>query len=363
MKSIVSNWHKYLILFCFTLTCCFPKKTTTQQTESYVTHSVKGSEDRLKKVNITFPIDSISPHFVAQLPMLNVKKWHQKKQFQGKFSIDSVMQLIFGNNYLQLACDDFGNASTTEILNVALWKAKNANEKRFTNYWVEGYVAFPDTTNEMNETRVNGDTLISLSNKNYAIVSTSTIANKFPDFMRVGRFSAAFLGIALLEQKGDTWELQFYNPAIGYYGSFSTAPKPQIHLIGQDNLAVVVEYANGGAGGPFYRDLFIHLLTKDAPLVFSETCVGRYYDGKCEWQTQVSFDNNKQERYSDLVLISNGHIWKESFKMIDEDISRMNLSKLLQNKMEKQDDFDFNLQRKYHFQGKKYKLTKEILVE
>ncbi len=319
---------------------------------------------------------TVSPEFVEKLPIINAEKWLIKKQFKGNFSVDSAMHLIFEKNYFHLHFDAYGNESDTEILDVAMWKSQNFKLKTFFNSWNDYYDSFPNTRSKINETRANGDTIFELNGKNYAIISTSTLTCEFPDFMRTGRFQKAFLGIALFEQKkqesnntknftqNDIWEFQFYNPAIGTYGSYSTAPKPKIYQIGKNQLGIIVTSANGGAGGPFYGDLFIHLLDKKSPLLFSEDFISRScYDEKSSWGTVIKFENTNNQEFADLVLITEGHFLKASFTEIDEDINQMNFPKILQEKVKIADDFDFKLQRTYIYKNKQYALKNEIFIK
>jgi hypothetical protein len=201
------------------------------------------------------------------------------------------------------------------------------------------------------------------------------ITPQFPSFNnRVGRFSPAFLGIALFEQKKETknnipsishsdiWEFQFYNPAIGAYGSYSTAPKPKIYQIGKNKLGVIVTDANGGAGGPFYGDLFIHSLDKKSSLLFSEHFFNRKYGEKSSWYTTINFENTGNQEFADLVLTTEGHFLKESFTEIDEDINQVNFPKTLQKKIKTEDNFDFKVKRTYRYQKGKYQLINEVLM-
>lgn len=364
----------YLFLLLVVLSCTSKNK----QVENNI-DSLQNKTDSLQKVknnptSIATKRDfshidtmTISPEFVEKLPIIHAEKWLSKKQFKGNFSVDSAMHLIFEKNYFHLPCDDFGNESDTEILDVAIWKSQNFTLKTFRNDWLEDYVNFPDSSNKINDTRANGDTIFELNGKNYAIISTSTLTCQFPSFERFGRLNPAFLGIALFEKKDNAqnsfWEFQFYNPAIGAYGSFSTAPKPKIYQIGKNQLGVIVTSANGGAGGPFYGNLFIHSLDKKSSLLFSEDFFSRMYGEKSSWKTTIDFKNIANQEFADLVLTTEGHFLKESFTEIDEDINQMNFPKILQEKINTTDDFDFKLQRTYVYKNKQYVLANEVLIK
>lgn len=365
----------YLFLLFVVLSCTSTNKQVENNTDSL--QKVKNIPISITTKRDFSHIDTmtISPEFVEKLPIIHAEKWLSKKQFQGNFSVDSAMHLIFEKNYFHLPCDDFGNESETEILDVAVWKSQNFTLKTFHNSWSGDYDSFPNSSNKINETRANGDTIFSLNGKNYAIISTSTFTCEFPDFMRTGRFQQAFLGIALFEQKNEEktntkntnenniWEFQFYNPAIGAYGSYSTASKPKIYQIGKNQLGVIVTSANGGAGGSFYGNLFVHSLDKKSSLLFLEDFFSRMYDGKSEWGTVIKFENTNNQEFADLVLTTEGHFLKASFVEAEEDINQMNLPKILQEKIKTTDDFDFKLQRTYVYKNKQYVLANEVLVK
>ena len=178
--------------------------TTSQKTHQQDT--IKSSTpvfDTITKKKVNYYVDTveISPTFVEQLSHLDAKKWIQHAYFQGDFSVDSAMYLIFGKYYLHLE-DSYND---DEVIDVAIWKLKNYPIKTYEGDWTGEYCIFPDTLAKINETHILGDTIVQVSNKKYAIISTSTLACTFPSLDGgTGRFTRAFLGIAMFEQKNNT---------------------------------------------------------------------------------------------------------------------------------------------------------------
>jgi hypothetical protein len=294
------------------------------------------------------------------MPSINAAKWNDKSKFLGEFSVDSAMRQIFGIHFYQLPMDSYGNESDTEVLPVGVWKIDKYTQKIFKNNWLGEYDTFPNKTNNIHTTNAIYDTIITKNNKKLAVMATSTQATQYvPEFTHTGRFLGAFLGIAVFEQKNEAWELQFYNPAIGYYGSFSVAPAPKIYEIGLDKLGAIIEYVNGGAGGPFYSDLYVHILNKESPLIFEEHFMDRIHDEKSSWATVVSFENSEKQDFADIILTTKGHFLKQSFIENEEDLNQVNLPKTLQKKIENQDDFDFTLRRTYRYEKGNYKMIEE----
>lgn len=355
----------FLILFLsFTVffTAC-DVKNNKQLADNQTSIDTITKIDTLKKSSVIIEdTTTFSPDFMEKMPSINADKWNEKRKFVGEFSVDSAMQNIFGTHFYHLPMDNYGNESDTEILPVAVWKIGSYTQKIFKNNWLGEYDTFPSKTNNIHTTNVIYDTLIIVNNIKFAVITTSTLATQYlPEFTHTGRFAGAFLGIALFEQKNEAWELQFYNPAIGYYGSFSVAPTPKIYEIGQNKLGVIVEYANGGAGGPFYSDLYIHTVNKESPLIFEEHFMDRIHDEKSSWATIVSFENVGKQDFADIILTTKGHFLKQSFVEDGEELNLedSNLPKSLQEKIKKQDDFDFVLKRTYQYGKGGYKMNKE----
>jgi hypothetical protein len=319
------------------------------------------------QVATALPVDSLSASFLAKLPLLDSKIWQSKARFTGSFHQDSAMQVIFGKNCFRFACDYFGNEDDTKTLFMGIWKTENYPAKTFASLWEENQDTFPNPRNKINDTRANGDSIFEIGTKKYAILSTSTLSSSFPEFSRTGRFQAAFLGIALFEQKNIDnilfWELQFYTPAIGLYGSYSTAPSPTYYLFGKKEIVLAIQQSNGGAGGPFYSQVYLHKLSNTSPLLLEEHFIARFYeqDGKGEWKTELSFAEMTDQEFPNLVLTTKGNFSKNSFTKSEENIETIGFPKSLEEKIKQQDDFDFTLIRTYQIQDNKYSLVGEVL--
>lgn len=77
------------------------------------------------------------------------------------------------------------------------------------------------------------------------------------DGAQVSRFTGGTIGLAKFALIDSVWSLKYFQPAVGAYGAFSQCPAPELILIGHDQYAFMIKSLNGGAGGPFYGNLFL----------------------------------------------------------------------------------------------------------
>lgn len=78
-----------------------------------------------------------------------------------------------------------------------------------------------------------------------------------PDGAQTSRFTGGTIGLAKFVLTDGVWSLKYFQPAVGAYGAFSKCPAPELLLIGHDQYAFMLKSLNGGAGGPFYGNLYL----------------------------------------------------------------------------------------------------------
>jgi hypothetical protein len=314
------------------------------------------NQETTKPVNITFSAasnmilsDTITKHFLP--PSIDYQDFEEKTiSISLSFTPEQVMKTIFGKNYFYVLNDP-------DTIKTALWKNQNFPLKSIPNTYSEEKFFFPDSSLTY-DTRYLKDTIWANSEgKKYALISFSTSPIEYADLALVGRFSCAFLGVALFEQKADSFQLIDKNLGIGCYGAYSHAPLPSLVKIGAKKYALLIEQVNGGAGGPYYGVMFLHSLDKRNQLLFSESLTSRTMGVGSSWHSKIVFDSLSNKEMYDFKLITKGELMRDSFENIGESIDGLPL--LLRNLMKKKDLTSFTWIREYTFKNGSYATAAE----
>ncbi|MBS1603594.1 MAG: hypothetical protein JST42_13070, partial [Bacteroidetes bacterium] len=104
--------------------------------------------------------------------------------------------------------------------------------------------------------------------------------------------------------------LEKFQPAIAAYGSFSQAPKPQPLEIGDGQYGFVIDHVNGGAGGPFWQNIY---LIADVGVHFRQILAaygtGKTpgFESKSSWKATCVVIPGAKRVYRDIVITCKGH--------------------------------------------------------
>jgi hypothetical protein len=147
------------------------------------------------------------------------------------------------------------------------------------------------------------------SGKQYKVMSFNH-SEYDADGIQAGRFSGGLVGMATFMRVDSGWQMQAFQPAIGAYGSFSQAPKPQPLLIGNDQYAFLIGHVNGGAGGPFWQDTYLLALVDGSfRQLLAAYGTGRTagFEGKSSWTYTCSVIPGQKQAFRDIAIVCKGH--------------------------------------------------------
>jgi hypothetical protein len=268
------------------------------------------------------------------------------------FNPTEALKQLFPGNYTRFTHPYYTPA---EVIQIEGWTCEGCATKSFPGWYGEDLSEFPFSEGNMTEykklLRYTDD-----SGRQNIIMSFSTIGVQDLECMHCGRFSSAVLGLALFTKVKDKWVLRNFDPGVGYYGAFQTLP--DIHLIkfGRNNYGCYLTHANGGAGGPFYSDMYVFgLVDNNFKVLLAESGVKRQYGGpKDEWGMKLGKATGTAP-FSDFSLIISGNYSKASFTEASDTIT--NLPPEVQKIAETKDRFQFTITRQYHFADGVYKYS------
>ncbi|MBE8724653.1 hypothetical protein [Flavobacterium hungaricum] len=181
------------------------------------------------------------------------------------------------------------------------------------------------------------------------------------DGLQVSRFTGGLLGLAKFVKNGNSWEMKSFQPAITAFGSFSQSPKPKIVQIGEDQYAFTIRHSNGGPGAPYYGFLYL-IAGFDGK--YQELMKVDYYSlsnsVSSDWSSsyKVMTDNGKKF-FRDLVITTTGS-YKKSKNT--EDDYEVDLPEEIAAMAKTKKEFDFVIEKRYSFKGKKYNPTGKAVV-
>jgi len=147
------------------------------------------------------------------------------------------------------------------------------------------------------------------SGKQYKVMSFNH-SEYDADGVQTGRFSGGLVGMASFVRVDSGWQMQIFQPAIGAYGAFSQAPKPQPLLIGNGQYAFLIDHVNGGPGGPFWQDTYlIALMEGSFQQLLAAYGTGRTEgnEGKSSWTCSYSVIAGQRQAFRDIVIDCKGH--------------------------------------------------------
>ncbi|MNK57664.1 hypothetical protein D3C87_767250 [compost metagenome] len=182
------------------------------------------------------------------------------------------------------------------------------------------------------------------------------------DGLQTGRFSGGLLGLAKFAKNGNSWEMKSFQPAVAAFGAFAQCPTPKLVEIGEDQYALSLVHANGGAGAPYngYFYLIAGFDGKYQPLMEVDN-YSLTNSASSEWSSSynVLTDNNKKF-FRDFKIITTGSYKKAKGT---EDDFEVDLPAELTEMAKTKKQFNFVIERQYSFKGKFYKMIDKPIVK
>ncbi|WP_264530102.1 glycoside hydrolase family 68 protein [Flavobacterium sp. N502540] len=182
------------------------------------------------------------------------------------------------------------------------------------------------------------------------------------DGLQTGRFSGGLVGVAKFAKNNQTWQMRSFQPAIAAFGSFAQAPSPKLVEIGEDQYAFTLTHVNGGAGGPFEGVLYLiaGFDGRYQPILAS-------YNYKLtnvasvEWSGSYTVvkDVNKKH-FRDIIVKTNGSFSKAAQANDEFEVVLLDEIAAMAKTKKK---FNFEIERRFSFKGKQYKLIDKPVVK
>ncbi len=241
------------------------------------------------------------------------------------------------------------------------WKCKTCKPSAFLDInGVEGDQMFPYTEGVATRLLANIDYGDSKGNQFKILAFNHSVHDE--DGLQTGRFSGGLLGLAKFAKNGNVWEMRSFQPAVAAFGAFAQCPTPKLVEIGEDQFAFTLLHVNGGAGGPFEGWLYLvaGFEGKYQPILE----VDNYQLTNVEsvkWSGTYSVVNdNSKKHFRDIIIKTSGSFNKAAQA---KDEFEVNLPEELASMVKAKKSFNFEIERRYTFKGKLYKMIDKPIVK
>ena len=273
-----------------------------------------------------------------------------QKVLPGKTFIPSkaLRSLVPGTYYTY--ANDYKPRKTERYV---VWRCKNCATKKMKGWDSDFPENFPNKDGNMtlckDTIRYTGD-----DGSENILMEISTHDIQPMDCIYEGRFSCAILGLALYTREGDHWLLKAFSPAIGCYGAFQYMPALHLIKLGKNKYGFYLLNSNGGAGGPYYTDLYlVSIVNGKFKVLLSSDGVRRSNTGTSEWNMKIS-SHPDDTGYGPVTIRMKGDYSKWSFMEMD---TLSNVPPELQQAITQSDSFNFTITRQFNFRNGSYKLS------
>lgn len=261
------------------------------------------------------------------------------------------MHKLFPGNYYTRVYE----GDTIKAIN---WICEKCRKYTLRDEWEHEKIIFPDA--KMNQTRLLGCQKFKDENgKEYLVLSTSTSAQS--DFILTGRDETGVLSIAVFIKDGAGWKLENFAPAIGGYGRWAMASQPDIIRLGKNNFGFWENNFNDGPGQPqFYQSNIIAKINGKYQEVLDLENDGMQSFTCTSWYSAISFPDSLSDKvFRDINLGYKGTLCTSDTEDYDPKILPKRIASAF---MSCKDSLQFEFERKYKFEGERYKLKDEKII-
>lgn len=185
--------------------------------------------------------------------------------------------------------------------------------------------------------------------------------NTSQGFPGSGRFQYGALGAAIFEENKATWVLQTFSPVVCGEGRFNVAESPDtvLQVAGRTFFELQGGYAEGAGSTYIYSGEHLFALHKGyvQRLFYDVYAHCKSYDPRLmHWKSQVQFEPSAGGNLPDIVLLTKGH-----FELNDDELEISFWQQIpwwpgLREYLGANVPADFLMTRKFHFDGKSYKM-------
>lgn len=241
------------------------------------------------------------------------------------------------------------------------WKCKSCKPSPFLDVnGVEGDQMFPYAEGVATRLIANIDYSDSKGNQFKILAFNHSVHDE--DGLQTGRFSGGLLGVAKFAKNDNVWEMRSFQPAVAAFGAFARCPTPKLVEIGEDQYAFTLIHANGGAGGAYegYLYLIAGFGGKYQPILE----VNNYQltnSSFIAWSGSYKVVNeNSKKHFRDIIITTKGTY---NIKARGEDEFDVAFPEEIATMAKTKKAFDFEIERRYSFKGKFYKMMDKPIVK
>lgn len=242
----------------------------------------------------------------------------------------------------------------TRNIKLEAWKCPTCKTQAFSGWFGEDPDEFPYRDGVLTQYK---DTLLFTDDNNHRniLISFSSLYVQPAEMMSTSRFSCAILGLAWFTEVANGWQLKTFTPALGCYGAFQSLPDIHLLKLGPNNYGCYLTQSNGGAGGPFYAEIYAFgIVDGTFKVLLAETGVGRSGATGAEWKVVLG-NATGTSSFGDLPLTISGTYSSSAFAEDGDTLTNVPQEILATAKV--QDSFNFRIVRQYHFSNGAYKLA------
>ncbi|MBO9584694.1 MAG: hypothetical protein J7574_11100 [Flavobacterium sp.] len=241
------------------------------------------------------------------------------------------------------------------------WKCKTCKPTAFLDVnGVEGDQMFPYTEGVATRLLANIDYSDSKGNQFKILAFNHSVHDE--DGLQTGRFSGGLLGLAKFAKNNTVWEMRSFQPAVAAFGAFAQCPTPKLVEIGEDQFAFTLLHVNGGAGGPFEGWLYLvaGFEGKYQPILEVENYQLTNVES-VKWSGTYSVVNDNSKKHFRDIIIKTSGTFDKAARAKDE--FEVNLPEELAAMAKAKKSFNFEIERRYTFKGKLYKMIDKPIVK
>nr|WP_294786348.1 glycoside hydrolase family 68 protein [uncultured Flavobacterium sp.] len=272
-------------------------------------------------------------------------------RFSDPFNEERIMQKLFPGKLYHLPDKN----------TFVSWNCKTCKPAPFVDVnGVEGDQMFPYTNGVATRLLANIDYADSKDNKFKIIAFNHSTHDE--DGLQTGRFSGGLLGLAKFAKNGKIWEMKSFQPAVAAFGAFAQCPTPKIVEIGEDQFAFTLSHINGGAGGPYEGYLYLVAGLDGKYQIIMEVASYRLTNmASISWSGSYKVvEDSAKKHFRDIIIKSTGTFNKDAKA---EDEFEATLPEEIAQMAKTKTKFDFEIERRFSFKGKFYKMVDKPTVK
>ncbi len=266
------------------------------------------------------------------------------------FTPEQAMKKLFPGHYYRLPVP----YSHEDIVKLIAWSCPSCPRYKFKDYFYQD-VIFP--LRDSNETRVSKMLQYTDDDGRKNIIISFSTTEFTSDLLPCGRFSGAFLSLALFTESDSTWNLKVFTPVLGYYGGFQSLPNIQLLKFGKNNFGCYIDDANGPAGGPFYSNIDMFGVVDSQFRVILVERLAAKTNSSANWDYKIKTSPNDTLSYNQMLITTTGHYSSEGLDTTSGWDNPDNLPSPIQSIIMTRDNFDFTIVSNYLFKDGKYVFT------